>query len=556
MLRRPIRAMTDPQSHFPRSGFDLLHDPRWNKGTAFTAEERERCGLRGLLPPRIFSQAEQQRRVLEGLRREPDPLRQYVYLSALAERNETLFYRLLCDHIEETMPIVYTPTVGEACQKFGNIFQRARGLFLSIEDRGRVRDVLRNWPEQDVRVLVVTDGGRILGLGDLGAHGMGIPVGKLTLYTVCAGLHPRRCLPVTIDVGTDNAALRSDPLYIGLQRPRSRGPEYDELLDEFVAAVQELHPRALIQFEDFSNSQAFRQLERFRDRVCCFNDDIQGTAAVTLAGLYASRQLTGRALADEKLLFLGAGEAGIGIAELVTAALRAEGLSDAAARRRCWLIDSQGLVTAGRDGLGEHKSRFAHEHPPLRDLHSIVQALRPTALIGVCGRPQSFTEPVVRALAALHERPLVFALSNPTASAECTAEQAYAWSDGRAVFASGSPFAPVELGGRRFVPGQANNVYIFPAVGLGVTAVGARRVIDEMFAAAARTLADQVPAEQLAAGCLFPPLHAIRDVAVTIAAAVAEVAFEHGLATIERPADLPGFLRAQMYVPEYHPLPE
>jgi malate dehydrogenase (oxaloacetate-decarboxylating)(NADP+) len=452
------------------------------------------------------------------------------------------------------MPIVYTPTVGEACQRFGNIFQRARGLFLSLEDRGRLRDVIGNWPERDIRAVVVTDGGRILGLGDLGAHGMGIPVGKLTLYTVCAGLHPRRCLPITIDVGTDNAELRADPLYIGLQRPRATGPEYDALLDEFVAAIQELHPRALIQFEDFSNRQAFRQLERFRDRICCFNDDIQGTAAVALAGLCASRGITGRTLRDERLLFLGAGEAGLGIAELVTIALRAEGLPDAEARRRCWLIDSHGLVTAGRSGLGAHKARFAHEHPPVADLCQAIEALRPTALIGVCGIPQTFTEPVIRTLAAQHERPLVFALSNPTANAECTAQQAYAWSGGRAVFASGSPFAPVELGGRLFVPGQANNVYVFPGVGLGVTAVGAKRVVDAMFTAAARALALLVPPARLAAGCLFPPLAEIREASLAIALAVAEVAFEHGLATIERPDDLAAFLRREMYVPEYLPL--
>jgi malate dehydrogenase (oxaloacetate-decarboxylating)(NADP+) len=547
-------STTGPRSALPqRRGMDLLHDPRFNKGTAFTHAERDVLGLRGLLPARVLGEAAQVVRNIESLRRKSSDLERFVALSALAERNQTLFYRVLLDHLTELMPIVYTPTVGEACQRYGYIFQRSRGLFVSADDRGRIKEVLQNWPDRDVRVIVVTDGSRILGLGDLGAHGMGIPVGKLTLYTVCAGVHPNQCLPITLDVGCDNPAMREDPLYVGVQQPRISGQEYEDFLHEFITAVREVYPRVLLQFEDFSNHVAFTLLERYQDELCCFNDDIQGTAAVAVAGIFSALRITGRPLAEQRLLFLGAGEAGLGIAELLTKALVGEGVPEADARRQCWFWDSKGLVTADRTDLNPHKRRFAHAHTfgRIGDLYSAVLALRPTGMIGVSGQPQAITHPVVEALSSFNERPILFALSNPTSKAECTAEQAYTWSQGRAIFASGSPFPTFRYEGRDFVPGQGNNAYIFPGVGLGVVACGARRVPDEMFAIAARTLAAQVSQRDLDQGSLYPPLAMIREVSVHIAVAIAEHAFELGLASVPRPADLEAFIRAAVYVPTY-----
>jgi malate dehydrogenase (oxaloacetate-decarboxylating)(NADP+) len=549
--------MTSPEIANPstlphRRGLDLLHDPRFNKGTAFTTPERRALGLQGLLPPGVFDESAQLSRNIQALRRKGSDFERYQMLSALAERNQTLFFRLMQQHITELMPIVYTPTVGEACQRYGYFFQRTRGLFISADDRGHIRDVLSNWPERDIRVIVVTDGSRILGLGDLGAHGMGIPVGKLTLYTVCAGVHPHQCLPITLDVGCDNDELREDPLYVGLRRRRLRGAEYDEFLAEFVGAVREVYPRALVQFEDFCNRVAFDLLDRYRDEFCCFNDDIQGTAAVAVAGVLSALRITQQRLADQRVLFLGAGEAGIGTANLLVAMLTQLGVPEAAARQQCWFVDSKGLVTADRADLNDRKRRYAHSSPgSASDLCAAIELLRPTALIGVSGTPQAITQPVVEAMLRHNERPIVFALSNPTSRAECTAEQAYTWSRGKAVFASGSPFAPVNFEGRQLVPGQGNNAYIFPGVGLGVVASGSTRVTEEMFAAAARTLARQVRQEDLDRGCLYPPLERIRDVSAHIAVAVAEVAFARGLATVSRPRDLLAWIRAQMYEPGY-----
>jgi malate dehydrogenase (oxaloacetate-decarboxylating)(NADP+) len=534
-------------------GMSLMHDPRFNKGTAFTARERELLGLRGLLPARVFDEEAQVERNIRNIRRQPSDFERYLVLSTLAERNQTLYYRVLCDNITELMPIVYTPTVGEACQRYGHIYQRARGLFVGADDRGSMAEVLRNWPEPDIRVIVVTDGSRILGLGDLGAHGMGIPVGKLTLYTVCAGVHPAQCLPITLDIGCDNQALRDDPYYIGLRRPRLQGREYDEFIAEFIAAVREVFPRALMQFEDFANQIAFELQERYRDRICCFNDDIQGTAAVAVAGLFSALRLTHRRLDEQRVLFLGAGEAGIGIADLLVAALVEDGVPAAQARQQCWFFDSRGLVCSGRSDLNAHKQRYAHQAPygPVPDMLAAVRALRPTALIGASGQPQSIGQNVVEALASCNERPVLFALSNPTSKAECTAEQAYTWSQGRAIFASGSPFAPVRFEGRELVPGQGNNAYIFPGVGFGVVASGSSRVTEEMFMVAAKTLALQVRQQDLDRGCVYPPLAAIREVSAHIATAVAEVAFARGLATVMRPKDLLPWIRAQAYVPTY-----
>ncbi len=536
---------------FPR-GVKLLHDPARNKGTAFTDEEREALGLTGLLPPRVVTQDVQALRIMENLRRKPDDLAKYVDIVGLQSRNEVLFYRVLVDNLEELMPIVYTPTVGQACQLYGHIFRRPRGLFISANDQGRVADVLRNWSHKDVRIIVVTDGERILGLGDLGADGMGIPVGKLSLYSACAGIHPTNTLPITIDVGTNNEELLNDALYIGMPRRRLRGEAYDELLDEFVDAVQEVFPHAVIQLEDFATQNAFRLLERYRNQAPVFDDDIQGTAGVALAGVYAALRIRGGEMKDCKFLFLGAGEAGVGIGHLIVRALLDEGLSEEEARKQCWFVDSKGLVVKSRTDLAHHKLPFAHEHEFVKDFLDVVKEIQPAAIIGVSGMPSTFTRPIVEAMAEINERPIIFALSNPTSKAECTAEEAYGWTDGRAIFASGSPFDPVTLeDGRTFVPGQGNNAYIFPGVGLGVIAAGATRVTDEMFYIAARTLAAEVSESDLEIGRIYPPLRHIRDVSAKIAAAVAEVAFERGLATEDRPDDMEAFIRAHMFEPDY-----
>jgi malate dehydrogenase (oxaloacetate-decarboxylating)(NADP+) len=532
-------------------GVELLHDPLLNKGTAFTDAERDALKLRGLLPPRVFSQDEQLVRVLENIRKKPTTLEKYIYLVGLQDRNSTLFYRTIIDNLEEMMPLIYTPTVGQACQEYGHILRRPRGIYISIHDKGRIAEILRNWPYQDVRVIVVTDGERILGLGDLGAYGMGIPVGKLSLYTACAGVDPAACLPITVDVGTENETLLQDPLYIGLLQKRVRGEPYDEFMDEFVAAVRTVFPRALIQFEDFANINAFRLLENYRDWICTFDDDIQGTASVTLAGLYSALRITKRALSDQKILFLGAGEAGIGIGDLVVAALVDAGMTEAEARLRCWFMDSKGLVVASRKDLAEHKLPYAHEHEPITDLRAAVEALRPTALIGVSGQPRTFTQPVIEAMLAYNQRPIIFALSNPTSKSECTAEEAYRWTHGQAVFASGSPFDPVTLEGKTYVPGQANNSYIFPGVGLGVIACEAQQVTDEMFFAVAKALAAEVSESDLAQGRIYPSLSKIRDVSAKIATAVAEVAYQSHLAAHHRPTDLLAYIKSQMYEPTY-----
>ena len=533
-------------------GVDLLHDPALNKGTAFSEAERDALGLRGLLPPRVLDLETQVMRCLENLRRKSSDLERYIFLAALQDRNETLFYRLLIDHLEELMPIVYTPTVGQACQQYGHILRRPRGLFISSQDRGRVLQLLANWPYEDVRVIVVTDGERILGLGDLGADGMGIPVGKLALYTACAGIHPSQCLPVTLDVGTNSPGRIEDPLYIGLKQPRLRGAAYDELVEEFMSAVQDMYPHALVQLEDFGNENAFRLLERYRNRILTFDDDIQGTAAVALAGLESALRLTRGRLDEQRILFLGAGEAGIGIADLIVAALVEGGLDELEARQRCWLLDSKGLVVASRSGLAPHKLRYAHEHPPAPDLQSALEALRPTALVGVSGRRGLFTERVLARMAELNERPIVFALSNPTSNSECTAEEALRLTKGRGVFASGSPFAPVEYEGRTFVPGQGNNAYVFPGVGLGLIACQVRRVTDSMFLAAARALAAEVSDSDLAQGRVYPALSRIRGVSLGLACAVAEVAYAEGLADLARPPDLRAHIESHVYDPTYH----
>jgi malate dehydrogenase (oxaloacetate-decarboxylating)(NADP+) len=543
--------LTKPQLH-PR-GTDLLHNALLNKGAGFTETERDALGLRGLLPPRVASLEQQVARVLENVREMPTPLTQYRYLTSLLDRNTTLFYRVVVDNLDEMMPIIYTPTVGQACQEYGHVFQQARGLFISIEDRGRVIDVLRNWPYNDVRIIVVTDGERILGLGDLGANGMGIPVGKLALYTACAGIDPAQCLPITLDTGTNNQTLLDDPLYIGLPQRRVRGEAYDAFVEEFIQATQQVYPRAIVQFEDFGNANAFRLLHDYRDRICTFDDDIQGTAGVVLAGLYASLRLTGGRLGDHTFLFYGAGEAGIGIGDLIVTAMMEEGLSEDEARRHCWFFDSKGLVVAERTDLVAHKRPFAHEHAFIGDLLTAVETLKPTGVIGVAGAGKAFTQPVIETMTRLNARPIIFALSNPTSKSECTAEEAYTWSKGQAIFASGSPFPPMDFEGKRLVPGQGNNAYIFPGVGLGVIISGAIRVPDEMFSASAKALAAQVTENDLALGRVYPALDRIRDVSAYIAAATAQVAYDRGLATVPKPDDLVAAAKAAMYEPKYEP---
>lgn len=532
-------------------GFELLHDPRKNKGTAFTAEERDRLGLRGLLPPRTFDQHEQAGRVLENFRAKPNSLEQYIFLTSLQDRNETLFYRVVMDNVEEMLPVIYTPTVGEACRRFSQIYRRPMGLYVTIEDRGSIVDVLHNWPQSEIDVIVVTDGERILGLGDLGAQGMGIPAGKLALYTALAGVHPHRCLPITLDVGTNNQELRGNPLYIGLQRERARGAEYDDFIGEFVDAVFEVFPDSLLQFEDFATTNAIAVLDRYRNEVRCFNDDIQGTASVTLAGLYSSERISGRDITEERLLFFGAGSAATGIGHLIASAMVSTGADRDGARSNLWFVDSKGLVVASREDLAPHKRPFAHDHEFLPDLLSAIEAVRPTGIIGVSGQPGSFDRTVVEAMAGLNKHPIVFALSNPTSKSECTAEDAYRWSDGRAIFASGSPFDPVEIDGRRHVPSQGNNAYIFPGVGLGVIATRAREVTDEMFAVAARALADSCGREEVESRTLYPRMNRIREVSLSIATAVAEEAFRSGLAVENRPGDLQAHIQGLMYEPTY-----
>ena len=524
-----------------------------NKGTAFTEAERDALGLRGLLPPQVITIEQQVARALGNFRRKHDALEKYIFLTTLQNRNETLFYRLVQEHAEEMIPIIYTPTVGQACLEYGAIFRRPRGLFITIKEKGRVAEILRHWPIIDVRMIVVTDGERILGLGDLGALGMGIPVGKLALYSACAGLHPYYTLPITLDVGTDNVALHDDPLYIGLHQKRVRGAAFDEFIDEFVQAVKAVYPKALIQWEDFGNTNAFRMLHKYEKQVCSFNDDIQGTASVALAGILSALRVTGGKLADQKILFLGAGEAGTGIADLFTAAAQKAGLSEADARARCWFVDSQGLVVKSRPGkLAEHKEPYAHDHAPIGTLAEAVEKLRPTALIGVSGQARAFTREIVTQMGEINQRPIIFALSNPTSKAECTATEAYQWTDGRAIFASGSPFDPVTLNGKTFVPGQGNNVYIFPGVGLGALSCESTQVTNGMFLTAAETLSQLVVQEDLDMGRIYPSLTKIREVSAKIATAVVEECYREGLAQQPRPADIEADIRSRMFVPEYH----
>jgi malate dehydrogenase (oxaloacetate-decarboxylating)(NADP+) len=535
-------------------GTALLHDPRLNKSTAFTDAERDRLGLLGLLPEGVDDLETQVERVMVQLDAKTTDLERYVYLSALQDTDETLFYRVLMADPARFLPLVYTPTVGEACLRFGHIMRRPRGLYLSLRRRGRLREILRNWPERDVRFVVVTSGERILGLGDLGANGMGIPIGKLALYTAAGGVPPRLTLPVLIDAGTNNDTLLADPLYLGLRQPRASIEELDALVEEFIEAVQAEFPRCCIQFEDWAGADAVRLLARYRDRVCCFNDDIQGTAAVALAGVLGALRITGGRLADQRVLFFGAGSAATGIAELLAHAMVAEGARDADARARLFLIDRKGLLVASRTDLKPYQRPFAASRAPIAGLLDAIEALRPTVLIGVSTVGKAFDEPVIRAMSRVNARPVIFPYSNPTSHSECTAEEAYTWSEGRAVFASGSPFPPVRFEDKTFVPGQGNNVYIFPAIGMAVYATEATRVPEEAFIAAARGVAEQVTAADLDAGLIYPPQSAILATELRAAERAAEAIFATGVARVPRPPELRSYIAAKAYRPEYRTL--
>ncbi|MFC1740624.1 NAD-dependent malic enzyme, partial [Pseudomonadota bacterium] len=489
-------SSTDPV-HITQRGLEILNDPWLNKGTSFSDEERETLGLRGLLPPYRADMEEQVQRVMENYWHHTDPLDKYTFLIGLADRNITLFYRVLMEHLLEMTPIMYTPTVGYACQQFGHIYRKNRGMYINLNHKGVIAEILDNWPQDEVDIIVISDGSRILGLGDLGANGMGIPIGKLVLYVAGAGLHPDRTLPILLDVGTDNEELLNDPLYLGITQRRVHGEVFDEMVEEFVQAATARWPNVLIQWEDFTNDKAFPILNRYRDKILCFNDDIQGTGAVALSGLLASMRVRQEHLSDQRIVFCGAGSAAVGIADMICAGIADEhNMTTEEARKLVWMCDSRGLVTTTREsGLEDHKIPYARDEEPAAELLEVVKRVKPTILIGASGQAHTFTEDVVKTMHKHCEQPIIFALSNPTTKAECTAEEAYNWTDGQAIFASGSPFNAVRLNGKVLVPGQGNNMFIFPGVGLGAVVCGATKVTDEMFFTAAKTLAHMVTEE-------------------------------------------------------------
>ncbi len=540
------------KARYTKSGYEILHDPRLNKGTGFTDNERDMYGLHGLLPYQVENIEQQIVRVNEQVDHFNDNINKYVYLIQLLDNNQTLFFRAIMDNPVKYFPIIYTPTVGEACQKFGQIFRRPRGLYISIKDKNKIREILSNWNVKDVRFTVVTDGGRILGLGDLGISGMGIPIGKLALYTACAGIDPDHTLPIVLDAGTNNETLLNDPLYPGLKIQRVKGMEYDEFIEEFVRAITNVFPKICIQWEDFAGPNAVMILDKYREKICTFNDDIQGTAGVAVAGLISACRLTGKPITGQKFLFFGAGSAGTGIAGLLVKILQNNGLSSEEALSHIWMFNSKGLLVKSRTDLEDYKKVFAHDHEPVSDFADAVRQLQPTAIIGVSAIGGAFGKDVIEAMSEFNEFPIIFPFSNPTTHSECSAEEAYKWSDGKAIFASGSPFQPVELNGKKFIPGQGNNVFIFPAMGLAVYATEVKRVTDEMFICAAEALAGQVSEDMLKSGLIYPPISEIRKVSINVAIKIAEHIFNDGHAGIERPESIEEFIRSEVYYPAYN----
>ncbi len=532
-------------------GYALLHDPLTNRGSAFTAAERKAAGIEGLLPVGVDSLDLQVARVNTQLDMLDSDLQRYLFLMDLQSRNQTLFYAVLMGDPARFMPLVYTPTVGEACQKFDHIFRASRGIYLPITAKGRLKELLSHWPKKDIRFIVVTDGERILGLGDLGVGGMGIPIGKLALYTAVAGVPPELTLPITLDVGTNNHELIDDPLYLGLRQPRVRGKDYDAFIAEFVDAVQALYPKCCLQWEDFANFNAVSILNRYKDKICTYNDDIQGTAGVALAGMYGAIRITGQKLTDQRFLFMGAGAAATGIAELISQAMVMEGLTIEEARARNWLFDINGLVQSSRKDLADFQKPFAHKHKPCSSFVDAINDIKPTGIIGVSTVPKLFNQAVIEAMSNINERPIIFPYSNPTSRSECTAEEAYKWSKGQAIFASGSPFDPVTLQGKTFVPGQGNNVYIFPAMGMAVLATQSTRVTEQMFIVAAKAVAEQVTQDELDSGLIYPPQSHILDASLHTAARIAQYIFDNGLARVKKPKDIEAHIRKMAYRPVY-----
>jgi len=534
-----------------KRGIELLHDPALNKSTAFSEAEKQALGLVGLVPDLTETEDLQLSRVMMQLGHKNTDLERYIYLINLLDHNETLFYRTVMSDPARFLPIVYDPTIAEACLRFGHIYRQARGMYLSIARRGKVKEVLQNWPQKDVRFICVTDGGRILGLGDIGANGMGIPIGKLQLYTACAGVPPQYLLPMYLDAGTNNEQYLHDPLYLGLRKTRPSTEELYSFVDEFVEAVQELYPRCCIHFEDWTGVDAVHLLQRYRDKYCVYNDDVQGTAGIVLAGMINAAKIKGTKLSDEKYLFLGAGSAGIGLANLLCSAMVQEGLTLKQAQDRVSMFDINGLLETTRTDLIDFQKPYAHKHAPTRDFIAAIESIKPTTIIGVSTIGGAFTQNVVESLSRINQRPVILALSNPTDHAECTAEQAYTWSKGKAIYAAGVQFAPVHLNGQTFLPGQANNFYIFPAIGMAIFATQASRVTDEMFIEAARAVADQVPSDLLNQGLIYPLQSNILETEIQTAARVTKLVFDSGLARVPRPADMVSFIREHVYKPAY-----
>ena len=534
-----------------KRGIELLHDPSLNKSTAFTEAEKQALGLVGLIPDITENGDLQLQRVNLQLAEKPTDLERYIYLTNLLDHNETLFYRTVMSDPARFLPIVYDPTIGEACLKFGHIYRQPRGMYLSMARRGMVKEILKNWPQKDVRFICVTDGGRILGLGDLGANGAGIPIGKLQLYTACAGVPPQYLLPMYLDAGTNNEQYLHDPLYLGMRKPRPSTEDLYSFVDEFVLAVQEVFPKCCIHFEDWTGKDAVQLLQRYRGKYSVYNDDVQGTAGITLAGMINATKIKGTKLKDEKYLFLGAGSAGIGLADLLCSALVAQGVSLKQAQSRVYMFDINGLLESTRKDLFDFQLPYAHLHAPTRDFVTAIDSIKPTTIIGVSTIGGAFNQRVIEAMTRINERPVILALSNPTEHAECTPEQAYTWSKGKAIYAAGVQFPPVHYNGQTFLPGQANNFYIFPAIGMAIFATQAKRVTDEMFIEAGQAVADQVPSELLKQGLLYPLQSNILESEIQTAARVAKLVFESGLATVSRPTDMIAFIRKHVYKPEY-----